>query len=1031
MAHVTPHVSDGILTFHSGTQERTISVGSADWWAWLEGEEYTSFHFSNQLGSFTARRERKHGGRYWYAYRKQQGKLHKAYLGKARELTPARLDAVAALLSEQASLRESASVETVAGSTHGGQSHGVHIPLQGPQPGASTSYAPGAQLQGLLLTTKLSLPPIRPDLVARPRLIEQLERGSQRKLTLIAAPAGFGKTTLLSAWQTVTRRAHAWLALDAGDNDPIRFWTYVLAALQTICPQLEGQVTPLLQSRPAPPIESLLTVLINVLATLTHDIALVLDDYHVITAQPIHDALTFLLEHLPPRLHIVLASRTEPPLPLIRLRAQGQLTELHSSGLRFTSTEVAAFLNQVMGLDLSHEEIATLDAHTEGWIVGLQLAALSLQGRQDVGDIIATFTGSHRYIMDYLAGEVLQRQPEHIRDFLLQTSILERLSESLCNAVTGRCDGQAMLEQLEQANLFLIPLDEQRHWYRYHHLFAEFLRSRLQQTHPELLPQLHLRATAWYRVHGLLSATIDHAFAAADMAYAAELMEQFAPIMLMRSEVTTFLNWVARLPEDAIRSRPRLRLYQAGCLITAGQLETTEAHLQEVERTLTDMQSRPGERDEAWLSKLEGEVFSVKTALAAFRGDVPHTIAFAQRALQCLPEEDVFTRGLIAASLGNAYTFNGDLAKANEAFTEAVTVGQLSQDYQIILSGIAAQGYLQAAHGHLHQSAETQREAIRLGTRQAGRMYAVVGIACTCLAELLCEWNELDEAERYAREGIELGRRWGYLGVVGTGYSVLAHVLQARGHTDEALALIQQGERHVREHSLTHITQLVTAFRAWIQLKAGDIKGAAQWAQARNLSADDFFTYPHELEHLILAQIYMAQGRYAEAGRLLERMLAATEADGRMLTAIRCMTLQAALLQLQGQLDQALAVLARPLDLAEAEGYIRSFLDYGEPIIILLRHAAARRIAPAYVRKLLLAAGATTPTLASHAERLLSEREISVLRSIAAGRSNQQIAQEHVIALSTVKTHLNNIYTRLGVHSRTQAIARAKELHLL
>jgi len=1012
MAHVTPQVQNKVLTLHKGTnEEQSIPVESEVWWHWLSAEETRTFYYGSEQGSFTARRERKSGGWYWYAYRKQYGKLHKAYLGKAEELVQGRLEAIAAHLAAQA--RPDAQVDL---------------------PDNHTERISRRIQQHILLTTRLHQPPARLNLVSRPRLIKHINAGFHTKLTLISAPAGFGKTTLLADWcsthQPHISASYAWLSLDASDNDLIHFWTYVVAALQTISPALARQVEPLLPSLSIQSAESLLTVLINALNTITREIVLILDDYHLITAPAIHETLTFLLDHLPLHAHLIIASRTDPPLPLVRWRAQGQLNELHTTDLRFINDEVALFLNQVMGLHLSGQQIASLDTHTEGWVAGLQLAALSLQGRTDIENFLATFTGSHRHILDYLTGEVLQRQPEPVRTFLLQTSILERLSASLCDAVTQRNDGQAMLEHLEQANLFLIPLDEERHWYRYHHLFAEFLRDRLRQAYPDLLPTLHQRASEWYEHYGLIATTMDHALAAGNMEYAATLAERFAPIMLQRGEIVTLLRWIGLLPAEILRLHPDLRLYQAGSLVSTGQLDQASSSLHEAEETLNQLKETVGEASSEY-RKVASEFFAVATSLAAFRGDLEQALAYSRQASELIPPEDMYTRSMLAASLGTAYIFHGDFVAANRVYQEAIEMGTKAQHQLIVLTSIAGQGYLQATYGHLRQAVETYQRTIQLGTRAGGRLFSAVSMAYVCLSDILYEWNRLEEAERYAREGIELGRPWGYVGMLGLGYHTLARIQQARGKHEEALSLIQQAEQQVQTYTLQPITTMIAAVHAQIALRAGHIEKATQWVQSIEQGLLPATQYFSTMKMLVQAQLSLVQGQLSQASEIIQHIIPQAEAVGDMRTIIESLLIQAIVLHRQENSDQALAALTRALVLAEPEGYIRIFIDKGEPIISLLHQAAARGIRRSYTHTLLQACREHIATTSSPLGDQLSERELHIVHLIAAGKSNQEIAHELTIALSTVKTHINNLYTKLGVHSRTQAIAQAKEMHLL
>src|SRR3989440_5071574 len=525
-----------------------------------------------------------------------------------------------------------------------------------------------------ILATKLYIPRLRPNVVLRPRLLERLNEDLHRKLTLIAAPAGFGKTTLVSAWVEGIERPRArtaWLSLDEGDNDPARFLAYLVAALQTIAANIGEGVLGVLQSPQPPPPEAMLTALLNEITTLPDHFVLVLDDYHVIDAKPVDMALTYLVEHLPPQMHLVIATREDPQLPLARLRAQGQLTEVRAADLRFTVSEAAEFLNQVMGLNLAAQDIAALEDRTEGWIVGLQLAALSMQGHQDVPGFIRAFAGDHRYIVDYLVEEVLQRQPEAVRSFLLQTAILDRLNGPLCDAVTGQEEGNARLEALERGNFFVVPLDDKRHWYRYHHLFAEVLSAHLMAEQPDQVSTLHRRASEWYEHHGSAADAISHALAAQDFARTADLVELALPAMRRSRQEAMVLGWLKALPDELVHYRPVLSVDYAGALLSSGQLEGVEARLRDAERWLdttadkTELALAPAAEmvvvDEAEFRRLPGSIAVYRAGQALARGEVANTMKYARQALDLGPEDDHLGRGSAAALLGLAYWTGGDL----------------------------------------------------------------------------------------------------------------------------------------------------------------------------------------------------------------------------------------------------------------------------------------------------------------------------------------------------------------------------------
>lgn len=1065
MTQATPHTNGAVLTYQSGTELHRLVIGSEKWRHWLDAEDTTTFRFENAQGSFTARRENKSGGWYWYAYRKRNGKLRKVYLGKPAKLSPERLHAALSTLMA------------------GEQECNTPSPLDD-QPSPSgvrdlASSPPDNHLQDTpqgipLLTTKLYMPPARPDLVARPRLLERLNAAVQRKLTLLSAPAGFGKTTLLSAWRAIqlgNTMPMAWVSLDVEDNDLSRFWNYVIASLSTIAPQTGPQVTgqaagsllsqpvitPLYLSDRAS-IEAFLTRLINVLHTMQRDIVLALDDYHLITLPPIHDSLAFLLDHLPTCLRLVILSRTDPPFSLVRLRTQGQLTELHAADLRFTHDEVTTFLNAVMLLDLSHDEIHALDAHTEGWVAGLQLAALSMQGREDRQEFITTFTGSHRHILEYLTAEVLSRQDEYIQNFLLQTSILDRLSPSLCNAVTNHSYSETTLEQLEQANLFLIPLNEQRRWYRYHHLFAEFLRAHLARVHPEMVSELHSRAAKWYEQNGFAAEAMQHMLSAGDLAEAARLVEQNGEAMVKSGEMMTLLNWFGALPEDEIRRRPRLSLYYAGALGSLGQLDAAEARVQHAEETLAQ-----SEVNEDAKREVQGELASAKTFIVSARGDVQSTIDQANQALALLPPENAFMRSLISASLAQAYLLNGDMETASQVFQETKALSIASHNAHALLLSICCEAFMQAAQGRLHAAFETYRQTLQMdlgvsyiappehtrsttgGSRfdrkeetinrvLTNRPLPGASMAYIGLGALAYEWNRLDDAIQYLHIALELGQQWGFMSMLAEAYNFLALTHLAKGDIAAAFDVIEQGEQLIRPHNTPLALTWIQAGRARLWARLGNIIELTRWEQATGLSTHDTPNYLQEFEHLTLVRLRLLQSHYSEAEQYLKRLLRLAQTEGRTRSVIEMFALLAVSLHMQDKTSAALTALSQALELAQEEDGIRTFVDIGRPMPELLRLALSRGIAPTYARTLLAAFEETDYTRLEKQEEhpsLLSERELHVLRCIAAGKSNAEIARELVVAVSTIKTHINHMYLKLDVHSRTQAVARAKQLELI
>jgi LuxR family maltose regulon positive regulatory protein len=943
-----------------------------------------------------------------------------------------------------------------------------------------------------LLTTKLYIPPPRPNLVERPRLIERLGEGLRlgHKLTLVSAPAGSGKTTLVSARAASQRHPVAWVSLDKGDNDLVRFWSYLVAALQTV-PDFDagsvGEDALKLFKAPQPvPIEAILTTLINDITILARDsqeewpLVLVLDDLHLIEAPSIFEALTFLLDHLPPQIHLATITRVDPPLPLARLRARGQITELRTADLRFTPDEAADFLKRTTGLTLPSTAVTALEERTEGWIAGLQMAAYSMRGQEDIAGFIEAFTGksqkaasltvgtngkagglgvatpvraelarasslrkprrkapgsftaSNRYVIEYLLEEVLGREPEDVRTFLLQTSPLDRLTGALCDHLTGEANGQDVLRRLEDANLFIVPLDHDRHWYRYHHLFADSLRKQLEASQPEALPRLHRQASAWYAQNGLLAEAVNHALKAQDIERAAHLIEQAAFEALDRGEVSSLVGWLAALPDETIRARPWLCVLHAWMLIISGQQKAIEARLQDAEEALGTLDSL--EKQE--VTRIEGYISAIRAQVAFIRSAIPDTIEFAQDALEKIPARDYSVRATTTMILGAAYGFIDDLAAASRAFSEARTIGQTNQDNFSVMLASSALAQLEVVHGQLRKAERTYREALQLIERPSGvrRGHSPgVGYTYVGLAEVLREKNELEAATRYAEEGLDLCKLLGQAEILMSGYVALARIQRARENIEGALVTLQEAIQIATEMSAWSV-DVVTVHQARLWLAQGNLEAASRWAQASGLSADDAPSFHREAGHLTLARILVAQGRPDDADRLLMRLLEAADSTQRWGSTIEALALLALTQNKKKEPDRALHALERALSLAEPEGYVRIFVDEGAPMAGLLRQAAERGIAPRYVHELLTAFGAPESAEPRHAQPLiepLSDREVEVLHLAAVGLSNREIAEQLYISINTVKAHTKSVYRKLDAHNRTQAINRAQELGLL
>ena len=908
----------------------------------------------------------------------------------------------------------------------------------------------------VLLATKLHVPRPGPDLVPRPRLAERLDAGLACGLMLVCAPAGYGKTVLLADWARRSQPPAAWLSLDAGDNDPARFWRHGVAALDQVRPGLAERVSPLL-GPPAPSsYEGLVTALINELAAGSGagGALLVLDDYHLIDSAAVHTSLGFLLEHRPPGLRVVLASRSDPPLALARLRGRGQLAELRVAELRFSGAEAAALLRQGAagpGAALPDTVVAALAARTEGWAAGLQLAALSLRGQPDAAGFTAAFTGSHRYVLDFLTEEVLERQPGQLREFLLETSVLERLSGELCDAVTGRAGSQALLEQVERAGLFLVPLDEVRGWWRYHHLFADLLRVRLQQEQPGRAPELHRDAAGWYAERGLADDAIRHAVAAGEMTWAARLIEQhFDAAFYLRGEGATVQRWISALPADLVRSRPRLLLAQAFLAAHSLCAEEVEQLLDAAEHSPA---SAAGEPFEPTIGRADSVLVNgpaldalCRSYLAYLRGDAEGMAAFASRAMGELGEGERMLDFVIRWNLAMAEWLRGRLAEAERAFVSRVawwrSVG--------LLAGAAWDGYelgqVQRARGRLDAAVRTCRQALEMTAVPGRPPPPAAGPAYVGLGEVAYQRNELDTALRHVTEGIALCRHSAYTPPLATGLITLAWIRQADGDPAGALAAI--GEAGNASPGPLRPLNPVPAQQARLLLAQGDLAAAARWTQENGLAADDQPDYSREPEYLVLARVLLAQDRPRPALALLDRLHATAAAQDRTGSVIEAGALRALALAAIGDADRAVAVLAEALTLACPQGYVRVFADEGPPMAALLgRLIAAQRAGQAAVEvplgclaRLQRAFGAEPAALPGRGRGTatvpglvepLTGRELEVLGMLAAGKANQAIAVEFVVTLDTVKKHVSHVLDKLGAGNRTEAVARARELGLI
>ena len=908
------------------------------------------------------------------------------------------------------------------------------------------AISPGEVAQHeILLSTKLSIPQARPDSVPRGRLIDWLNEGFDRKLSLLSAPPGSGKTTLLAEWSAQSERAIAWLSLDQEDNDPGRFFAHFVGALQYIEAQIDGQALAFLQSTQPQSAQTVLVGLINEIGAKLEPFALVLDDYHEIENEAIHKAVTFLLDHLPPQMHLVIASRVDPPLPLSALRAGGELNEIRPADLRFTDEEIAILLNQVMGLGLSESDLSALEARTEGWIAGLQLAALSMQREVDIPGFIRSFTGSHRHVLDYLADEVLDRQPDSIRSFLLKTCELERMTGPLCDAVTERHGGQATLERLETENLFVVALDNERRWYRYHRLFADFLRERLRKAHPDWLPGLHGRASAWFEAQALEREAIKHALEAGETNTAARLVERVAPSMWMGGEVSTLLGLLDSLPEAAVLARPRLSLSRAFALMQAGRLDQAESAIQDFEKATGEIAS-PSTASQ--FHALQGQATAVRAIVACYRGDSPLALALSHEALENIPEDAITLRGVLSMNIAmnpvGGYSTTEDLDLASRFLTEAVNRSETDGDIRSALPAISFLAPLQVYLGRLHEAAETSRRALELTRSEGGRLSPIGAFANVVLGVVNREWNHLDEAEQSLNAGIEGAERSGDLNTVVGGYLALARVKEAQSDHDGAMELIEHAKDIAIRANLPPIIRQVAASRARLQNKRGELAAPQAWVKAENLPIGGTLSYARVNEYTTFARVLIseASSRHStdtmeEAAELLTWVLELTQRAGLKGFEIEVLTLQARVYERLGKADSATSAMERALKLAEPEGYVRTFVDEGESMGALLRRAAAKGTAVDYVSMLLATLEAESngelqaPQGVEPLIEPLTNRELEVLRLMAVGLKNREIAEELVVVVGTVKAHISSIYGKMDVGNRVQAISRGTELGLL
>jgi LuxR family transcriptional regulator, maltose regulon positive regulatory protein len=903
-----------------------------------------------------------------------------------------------------------------------------------------------------LLATKVAIPRVRAGSLVRSRLLAALDETLVRELTLVSTPAGFGKTTLLAEWARVAKGPVAWLSLDPEDSDPNRFWRYVAAALDRAVQPDEPIGLPLESAR-ATSSDDLVVVIVNTLETHSREVALVLDDYHAIASSEVHESVAFVLDHLPRRLHLVVSTRTDPPLPLARLRARDQLAELRATDLRFTADESAAFLRDVWGLDLAHEAMGVLETRTEGWAVGLQLAALSLREHPEPTTFLDAFSGSHRYVLDYLSDEVLERLPGHVRSFLLRTSILQRLNGPLCDAVTGGSEGQKRLEQLERANLFLRPLDDERRWYRFHHLFRDLLHAELARTEPARMPELHRRAAAWFERHALIDEAMRHAIAAEDSDWAAGLVEQHMGEILRREEGVILSQWLSALPEEVVRTRLNLCLAQGWMQLHIGHLDAAEALTEHAERA---SEGGDGAVEDLELPILGGMVTGAPAALgllradlAAARGDLAGLAHFAGSALARMRPNERGPRFLARFQLACVDWMGGRLAEAEVAFARLREEGRAAPDPYPLETSCFALAQVQAGLGRLGAALRTNRDSLGRAT-ESGRISAFhLAEAHIGIAQILYQRDYLDEALRHANTGIDLCRHSVEFALPAIGLLTLAWIRFARGEEVAALDAADEACR-IRPNQPAGFVALwnpAEAERARLLLAVGRLQDAEHWVEEWGLSEDDEVSYAREREHLLLTRLLLGRREPNRALSLLDRLEALARSQGRVQSMIEMRALRSLALQSSGDHKNALSTLGDALSDARPEAYIRVFADEAAPMAALIQRLIRQRqgdrswTASRHAQEhLLRVAGAfrsrgrsegDVVSLTEGTVEPLTARELDVLSLLAAGRRNRDIADELVVTLDTVKRHVSHIFDKLGAANRTDAVAKAREFHLI
>jgi LuxR family maltose regulon positive regulatory protein len=923
-----------------------------------------------------------------------------------------------------------------------------------------------------LIRTKLHLPYTRPELVLRPRLQDKIRQGLRGPLTLITAPAGFGKTTLVASSITGCGMPVAWLSLDKDDNQAGRFLNYLIGALHGVDQRIGNKAAQLMaEMQPAPP-EAVLTSLINDLDTASGEMVLVLDDYQFISSQAVHENMTFLLKHCPKPFHLVIATRSDPPLPLVRLRARGQMVELRAADLSFTEHEVAQFLNDVMDLNLNAGSIAVLAKRTEGWIAGLQMAALSMRGREDVLGFIEGFSGTNRYILDYLLEEVLASQSPEIQRFLLYTSILERLTAPLCDAVLANDKGSkragddrlspikldhpfesrfisqsaSILEYLERANLFVVPLDDERRWYRYHHLFADLLRNQLQNfLGDQEFARIHLRASEWQEKNGSPLEAIHHASLASDFERVERLIEQNYMEMVNRGEMSEIRFWMGKLSKELVYRRPWLCLYEALSRSWFGELEEANLLLKEAEKRIWAETS--GEVSTPDAQSMLGYHAYVKSRVTAMQGDTRRAIEFCRTASDNIPADNLSLQIEVSITLGYEYFLYGDFENANKTLQETIRSGYIARAINTPVAALAVLARLHVIRGMLHEAYDLYQKAAQLIQEADGQYLGATGLVDAGIADVLCERNDVEAALVRLKQSLDILPMWGKADDLCLAYTTLSRIQLAQGNRVEAVGAIEKAAQLIQTCGVfSEARNAVEAAQIKMWLVQGDWQEAARWVASfdeKTSGEDDPFRFMDELAKITRARVFMAHDNLDDTISLLSHLEETAQSHERRGRLIEIMILKALATQRMGASTQAETALTKSLELARREDYVRVFLDEGQPMQVLLTqwlaHAGDDSLRDYAIR--LRSLFDTEPHIVTAAQEKalptggliepLSQRELEVLHLIALGNTNKEIARQLIVAPGTIKAHTASIYRKLDVSNRTEAAARARQLGIL